>query len=860
MKKTLTLFTLLLLFNFTYSKQINEQLAKNVGQAFLIHSSNNQVLKNTSSLQLVYKANSNMNKSFGSANAATLFYVFNTNATGFVIVAGDDNVTPILGYSSQSTFDPNHIPPNVAKWMEGYKSEIRYIIENNIQPNNQISQEWQNLKNGSAMNAITKAFNTVNPLLQTRWNQSPYYNASCPGGSVTGCVATAMAQIMKYWNYPATGSGFHSYNHSTYGTLSANFGSTTYQWNSMPNTVNSSNAAVATLMYQVGVSVEMNYSPQSSGAYVISNQSPITNCAEYALTTYFGYKNTLQGIERANYTTLQWMNTLKLELDANRPILYAGFGSGGGHCFVADGYDVNDYIHFNWGWSGAYDGFFQINALNPTGTGTGGGTGGYNSGHQAVIGIQPIVAGTPGNSLALYDNVTPSASIINYGQAFTVSTNIVNNGTITFNGKYAAAIFDNSNNFIDYVDTIIAAALPAGYTYSNNIVFSTAGLLSMQPGTYKVGIFYRPTGGNWIQVSNSGSYTNLVPITVVNTNDIELNSAITVNPGTTITQGQSISVNVNVVNAGNTTFIGDYGLGLYNLDGTLAQALGILSETTGLPPGYTYSAPYITFNTSALTVNPGTYYLAIQHNPNSTGWQLTGSTNYQNPITVTVIAAGLQADMYEINNTVSQSYNLPISFSGNTATKNTTGANCHITTDNDYYKIDLPAGYSYSITPRLHDSYNAGNGNTYTLDGLYSYSTDGVNWSATYDDVISSSINLLNGGTIYFHIAPYFAGETGTYLMDFTITRTITTSVTEKEADIMSIYPNPAKDAVTINLNGKINQLNLLNIQGQLVFSTTLTNIENTYNLPLTDVSKGVYFLQVQTENAILTKKLVVNK
>jgi hypothetical protein len=320
----------------------------------------------------------------------------------------------------------------VAKWLEGYKSQIREIIDDRIPASDEITEEWQNLSTGYFANSSFKVVSGVNPLMQTLWNQAPYYNDLCPGGSVTGCVATAMAQIMKYWNYPATGSGFHSYNHETYGTLSANFGSTSYLWSSMPNSVNSVNTAVAELMYQVGVSVDMSYSPEVSGAYVITAQSPVTNCSEYALKTYFGYKNTLQGVQRINYDEKQWISLMKTEINAKRPILYAGFGSGGGHCFVADGYDGNEFIHFNWGWGGAFDGFFQINALNPSGTGTGGGTGGYNSGHQAVIGIEPP-AGNQTFNLALYNYVTPSASVISYGQPFSVSTNIVNNGTSTFN-------------------------------------------------------------------------------------------------------------------------------------------------------------------------------------------------------------------------------------------------------------------------------------------------------------------------------------------------------------------------------------------------------------------------------------------
>jgi hypothetical protein len=771
MNQIITLISLLLFFSIAQAKEIDENTARIVGKAFLASKTNSQNLKNTSNLKLALKANSKSPNTSDSLGLTTFFYVFNTNANGFVIVAGDDNITPILGYSDQGTFSPDNLPQNVAKWLEGYKIQIRSIINKNIQPNTAILKEWQNLRNGNNTNTVAGVLTSVNPLLQTQWNQSPFFNSLCPGGSVTGCVATATAQIMKYWNYPATGSGFHSYNHSTYGTLSANFGNTTYQWSSMPNIVNSNNNAVATLMYQVGVSVNMNYSPQTSGAYVIENSPTPQACSEYALKTYFGYSSTLHGVERVNYADIDWMNLLKSELNASRPVLYAGFGSGGGHCFVADGYDNNDFIHFNWGWGGYYDGFFQINALNPGGVGTGGGTGGFNSSHQAVVGIQPPVVSQSYN-MSLYNYVTPSSGIINYGQAFTVSTNIANFGSNTFTGDYTAAIFDTAYNFIAYTQTLSGYTLQGGYSYTNNLVFTSTGLYGMVPGTYYVGIFYRPTGGNWVQVANNGSYLNLVKMTVVNPNTIELYSAMAVTPGLTLTQNQSASVKLNILNNGATTFFGQYQVGLYNLDGSLAQIIGTVSENNGLPPSYIYSSPYLTFSTPSLTVTPGTYLLAVQHNPSNTGWQLTGSTNYINPIRVTVIAATLQPDIYEINDTVTQSFTLPISFSGNNSTVNTLNSNCHTGTDNDYYKINLPAGYNYNITPRLHDLYNSGNGIIYSVDALFSFSPNAVNWSEAYDDTIPNSIVMSGGHTIYFHVAPFFAGEKGTYLLDIQIIKT----------------------------------------------------------------------------------------
>jgi hypothetical protein len=860
MKNKILLLGVFLIFSLaSVAKQIDENTAKLAGTHFLSQKSSSNAL----SLELVYTSSSHNGIDEGSEAAVNYFYVFNSNTKGFVIVSGDDIVIPILGYSCKGVFDVNNIPQNVAKWLEGYKSEIRAGIQSNIQPTKEIEDEWKQLKNGTFNNSSAKDINNVNPLMQTQWNQSPFYNSLCPGGSVTGCVATAMAQIMKYWNYPATGTGFHSYNHQSYGTLSANFGGTSYQWASMPNSVNSSNNAVATLMYHAGVSVDMDYSPESSGAYVISDLSPVTNCAEYALETYFGYSTSLQGVQKSSYTQSQWLNLIKSELDASRPVLFAGIGTGGGHCFVADGYDNNDYIHFNWGWGGYSDGYFQINALNPAGTGIGGGDGGYNSDVQAVIGIEPP-ASSQGFDMALYDFVTPSSNTIYYGQAFDVSTNILNNGTNTFNGDYTAAIFDNNYNFIDYVQTLSGYSLQGGYIYSNNLTFATTGILGMVPGTYYVGIFYRPTGGNWVQVADYGSYSNLVQMTVINPNDIELNSSFVLTPGIVLTQGQSASANVNVVNNGANTFTGLYNVSLYNLDGTLAQSFGDLNESNGLPSGYTYNSPYLSFSTTSVNVNPGTYLLALQHNPNNTGWQLTGSTNFTNPITVTVAAPGIQPDIYEVNNIKAQAYNLPITFSGNSATKNTTGSNCHNPTDVDFYKIILPSGYNYTITPRIHDSYNSGNGNTYTLDGLFSYSTDGVTWSTAFDDVMPGNITLNGGGTIYFKVASYFAGETGTYLLSMSLTRSASVEVSSIEMDnTIKIYPNPAKEFVMIDLNefnGQASELHLINTQGQFVTSIGVFDEAKTINLPLSNYSEGIYFLQILTDKGILNKKIIISK
>ncbi|MCB0771609.1 MAG: C10 family peptidase, partial [Flavobacteriales bacterium] len=541
------------------------------------------------------------------------YHVFNAANGGYVIIAGDDLVQPVLGYAPDSRFDPSDLPSNVAKWLQGYASEIQVALTANMPQADAVRRQWEELLGGAM--ATSGAPRAVAPLMQTTWNQAPYYNALCPGGSVTGCVATAMAQIMKFWNHPATGSGFHQYNHPQYGTLAANFGGTTYAWGSMPNNVSSPNSAVATLMYHCGVGVDMQYSPEVSGAWVIQSHSPTTDHnAEYALRTYFGYRSSLSGVARASYSQAQWISLLRTELDAGRPVLYDGFGDGGGHAFVCDGYDDNNFFHFNWGWGGAHDGYFTVNALNPPGTGIGGGSGGYNAGQEAIIGIQPPASSVTYN-MALYANVSPSASTLGYGQAFTVQTNLVNNGTSTFNGDYCAALFDAAGNFVDYVAILSGFSLQSGYVYTDGLTFSSTGIYGMLPGTYSIGVYYRPTGGNWVQVANSGSYINYAQVTVVNYNTIALNSNMTVTPNGNLTQGGQVLVNLNIVNNGSSTFSGVYDVSLYNLDGSFAQTIGTITEGAGLLPGYTYLAPFLTFGPAPVTVPPGTYLLAALHDP-----------------------------------------------------------------------------------------------------------------------------------------------------------------------------------------------------------------------------------------------------
>lgn len=860
--KLLSLLLLILCFSM-FGKPVDENRAKTVGLFFLNNKTNSTSLKDAKSLQLAYKVTATIGNTL---EERTMFYVFNVDTIGFVIVSGDDTVIPILGYSDQGTFLSDNMSPAFQKWLEGYKNEIIYVVSHDIKATEEITKQWGIQMTNKISNTTLSPNAIVGPLIQTHWDQAPFYNDQCPTNTYTGCVATAMAQIMKFWNYPVSGTGFHSYQHPQYGIRSANFGNTTYQWSSMPNQLTTSSTseqknAIATLMYHCGVSLDMNYGTSGSSAPTATVVSSLIN--------YFGYSNLAQYVQRSNYPDdIQWKNLLKNELDSGRPIQYRGQGSGGGHSFICDGYDSsNMQFHFNWGWGNlqpSQDGYFTINTLNPGSLGAGGGTGGFNGLQGAVIGIQPPPTSQQ-DYIALYDYLTPSASSINYGQAFSVSTNIANYGTNSFSGDYTLGAFDSNGNFIDYVETKINySPLPSQTYYSSNVVFSTTGMFTLLPGTYYLGLYYRPNGGGWKIVKNntigSSNYTNFPQITVVNSNPISLNSTMTVSPGTTLTQGQGASVNLNIANNGSTTFIGQYNVGLYTLDGTFVQTISTQNENSGLPAGFTYSSPYLTFTTSAITATPGSYLIALQHKTTTGNWTLTGSTSsFINPIRVTVVQAPYQADIYEVNNVFNQSYSLPLSFVSNTASVKTTGSNSHVGNDNDYYKIILPSGYDYTITPRLQDSYSSNNGNTYSLDALFTYSTDGVNWSSVFDDIISGNIAVNNGGTIYFHVAPYFQGNTGTYLLDVNLSRTAVLSIDESDFEnSIKLYPNPTNSKVFFdNTNDGFKEVTIYNYLGQNVAKTCFTTIINNQEIDMSNLATGVYVLKFTDRDKSKSVKVI---
>ena len=392
-----------------------------------------------------------------SATGKAVYYVFNINLNeGFVIVSAEDATRPVLGYSTENNYVVPSESTAIGFWMKRRAKEILSVRAANIKATPEIAEEWKgnfisHQTNRLSGNAGTATTMSVAPLVQSTWNQSTNYCALCPGtGSnqaITGCVATAMAQIMRYWSYPAMGKGSSSYCDCTadgfstqYGVLSADYGATTYSWTAMPlangNITSSNCTALATLMYHCGVSLQMNYAPGGSGSQMITGDDA-TACAQISYPTYFGYNAaTIQGLYKSNYTDAAWTSLLENELNNGRPVQYAGKDPAyGGHSWVCDGYDINDNFHMNWGWSGQSNGYFPLNNLTTTGN--------FNpvQGDEALIGIEPPATIDAGIStinsptgLLCATTFTPSITLINYGINTLTSCKInyqFDGGTIT---------------------------------------------------------------------------------------------------------------------------------------------------------------------------------------------------------------------------------------------------------------------------------------------------------------------------------------------------------------------------------------------------------------------------------------------
>lgn len=458
-------------------------------------------------------------------------YIFSGSEDGgYLVLSADDNAVPLLGYSDSGSFSTDRIPPQMQWWLDEYAAQIEYARRNGTSTD------------GAAQQLSFKAQKqAIEPMLKTKWDQVAPYNLQCPLEGTertwTGCAATSIAQVMKYFEYPVKGTGSITYAiESLEKKVTLDFSKEKFDWDNMLDTYiegeydQTQADAVAYLMKACGYAVKMQYSLDASGALALNFRN--------GLVKYFDYDpNTLYAL-RSYYSTTQWNEMIYENLKNVGPVVYGGGSAlGGGHSFVCDGYDGNGLFHFNWGWSGISDGYFTLEALNPGSLGIGGGTGGgYNFTQDALIGLQPNKGG-PVEERPVYMTqegeltATLTGTTLKLGIANTANPGWVNYNPNTLICKFGVMFEpqgDTPGNAVYQELTGAAVQIEPGYgVYLNNnngsIDLSKANLSN---GTYKVvagctivsrATMDEPTDGSeWVAVKPCYGLPNYVTIKVDN--------------------------------------------------------------------------------------------------------------------------------------------------------------------------------------------------------------------------------------------------------------------------------------------------------------------------------------------------------
>ncbi|MBQ9295193.1 MAG: C10 family peptidase [Bacteroidaceae bacterium] len=423
-------------------------------------------------------------------------YVFDVkDQGGFVIVSGDDRTLPILGFSDTGNIDINNIPDNMRAWLQGYADEIAWLQRQDSKVS--VLRKARSKVGSHSTDAIA-------PMLTCTWNQDAPFNNLCPtyyssSKSATGCVATAMAQVMYYHKWPESSKkvipGYTTYSYSI--SLSS-LPIVTFDWDNMKDSYNGSYTtaqgnAVATLMKYCGYSVKMDYGP-SSGAY--------SEDVATALIDYFDYNaSTTKYVSRSSYSYANWTDLIYYELKQGRPVLYGGMSDGGGHEFVCDGYKYQsstDFFHINWGWGGMSDNYFVLSALDPDQQGIGGSssTDGFHYGQDAIIGIQkPTDSGTlpdisPNVFSLTVNSITLSDNPVEPNTAVNVTFNVTNNGPDAYDGDIWLCQREGSNNYLIELTSVV---IPAGETQNCTVSYTPTGT-----GSYTFLMAYINSEGQYV--------------------------------------------------------------------------------------------------------------------------------------------------------------------------------------------------------------------------------------------------------------------------------------------------------------------------------------------------------------------------
>jgi len=774
-------------------------------------------------------------------NELNVAYILNRrDEGGFMILAADDLMPAVLGYSDSGYFDPYNFPASMSAWLKEYGRQLTYAVSYGI-------------KKGA--NTSSNSWASIPPLCKSKWNQTEPYNNNCPTingtKSPTGCTATAIAQVIYKHKWPLTGTGTNTYAPSSMNTpLTFDFGETAFDWENMRDTYSTYNnqeaEAVATLMEACGNASLMEYGELASGAYLYD--------AIYGMVKFMGYDKSAIVADRDYSPSAEWNEMIYNELANARPVVYSGYNDEG-HTFVIDGYNGNGYFHVNWGWGGMSDGYFLITALNPEEQGVGGSAAGYNFNQQAILNVMPaketseyqLVVVLNGNFTTSKSAYTSSGNIEfttdedGFIKAYTlisqectlgIKVTPVNGGesvfypgsTANFDAHYGNPRQIGYNNY--YVP---ASSLPKSGTYTVTPAYSVNG--KVKDIAVKVG------KQKSLTMTCSNGDVRFEDITV----EREL-TASNLQLDTPLYSGKNCSISATVTNHGE-EYLGSVSVALMRSNGIVMSKLDAVK--IDVPDGESVNVTFsgIFFN-GKIGVTPGNYIINVFDEENN--------PLCREPLAVTVLNAPAGKPVFTSSYTVSETY-----------PGDGTPSNPYLVGDS------FDCGFTINVTSGLFEDtvviygiYADDYSEAYLGDDSRYYNNYFVDEGNSQAKTFTFDTSLLDLDRTMFLEAYGWTNDWTTISSGWFGNRIFvkrTTNGTERvEAETQgSIYPNPATSDVTVSAKSPIRDIEIFNLTGSRIKRITPPSGEIAACINVDNIPTGHYIVTVITDKGIERHRLI---
>lgn len=800
-------------------------------------------ISDNTAITLAYTCKDSVHSTLSKEKAC--YYVFNMGEdNGFVIVSGDDRAKDILGYSDRGSFTVDDMPENFRSWMRYYESELKTLA---ALPEDTTAHPSHMAVTTKVLAVNSNSFATaIRPLLGAiAWDQGKPYNILCPmiegEQALTGCVATAMAQVMRYHQWPVSGTGSRGYKlPQVTDSLSVDFSRATYDWANMKdtyygNSTKTQDSAVATLMYHCGISVGMDYTPWGSSA--ISMKIP------GALVANFGYDENCQGYSRNFYTEAEWISMLKADLNDSLPVLYGGGKLyAEGHQFVCDGYDTDNLFHFNWGWGGNSNGYFELSSLNPYTPGVGGTTGGYSLGQEMITGIQkPTDTTTKKYQIVLYGALQATKEKIARDSLFAITYGFANIGGDTFGGDLALALYQGDS----LVSILKKETLDSFLSFTGDMHARMDSLTidsTLADGSYQLYSIFKAKGeSSWHKMRYIVGNPNSLDVTItpaeVRFSTPDLHPVLTlVEPIKVLGamyQGETTRLSATIKNTGS-----EYNAYLtFQLVGENSSQ-NLRTDPVNIPAGATRTIEM----KGTVRMDPGDYLLNLRYDSCNNGDTLSMellAPVANNTVHVTVQNAPTLAPQLILTEKVTLTDSILAKGSETVLTAKVKNIGGYFNNTLVGFIFFSSGGYAGSYIGPLSLLLEANEEKVVTLNTQIKLDEGAYTLVLLYYD------RSLPGGS---------AALTPDSYGSFNFTVVSPTDMEEGAVGKLHIYPNPATDVLTVDSPTLIKSIQVLDLSGkEMLQMEPMTS--GTVPVRISSLSKGAYIIQIETKEGTTTEK-----